>query len=79
MLNGDVALAKRLAQETGALLHSLRLTSGLEGRALGDAGDRQANEFLLRELAMHRPEDALAEPTSVATNGATHPFLAPAV
>ena len=59
MLNGDVALAKRLAQETGALLHSLRLTSGLEGRALGDAGDKQANEFLLRELAAHRPDDAV--------------------
>ncbi len=59
MLNGDVALAKRLAQETGELLHTLRLTSGLEGRALGDAGDKEANVFLLRELAMHRPDDAV--------------------
>ena len=59
MLNSDVELAKRLAQETGELLHSLRQTSGLEGRALGDAGDKEANEFLLRELAAHRPDDAV--------------------
>ena len=59
MLTSDVALAKRLAQETGELLHSLRLTSALQGHVLGDAGDRQANEFLLRELAMHRPADAV--------------------
>ena len=59
MLNSDVALAKRLAQETGELLHTLRLTSNLEGRALGDAGDKQANVFLLRELALRRPDDAV--------------------
>ena len=59
MLNEDVELAVRLAQETGALLHTLRLTSGLDGRALGDAGDAEANDFLLRELAVHRPEDAV--------------------
>ena len=59
MLTSDVVLAERLAQETGELLHSLRLTSALQGHVLGDAGDRQANEFLLRELAAHRPEDAV--------------------
>ena len=59
MLTNDVALAKRLARETGELLHSLRLTSALQGHVLGDAGDRQANEFLVRELAMHRPNDAV--------------------
>ena len=59
MLTTDVALAKRLAQETGELLHSLRLTSVLQGHVLGDAGDKQANEFLLRELAMQRPNDAV--------------------
>ena len=59
MLNEDVALAVRLAQETGALLHRLRQVSGLEGRSLGDAGDAEANEFLLQELAAHRPEDAV--------------------
>ena len=59
MVNEDVALAVRLAKETGALLHTLRLTSGLEAGALGDAGDAEANDFLLRELAVHRPEDAV--------------------
>jgi len=55
----DLELTTRLAEETGALLHALRLTSSLEGRALGDAGDKQANEFLLREFAKHRPQDAV--------------------
>ena len=59
MLSKDVELSIRLAQETGTKLDSLRLTSSLEGRALGDAGDRQANDFLLRELAVHRPFDAV--------------------
>ncbi len=59
MVNGDVALAKRLAEATGELLYTIRLTSGFEGRMLGDAGDAQANDFLLRELAMHRPDDAV--------------------
>ena len=59
MLETDVALAIRLARQTGALLQALRDNSRLHDRALGDAGDRQANEFLLSELAMHRPHDAV--------------------
>lgn len=59
MLTSDVELAVRLAQETGALLNALQLNSVLEGNALGDAGDAQANEFLLRELAEIRPQDAV--------------------
>lgn len=59
MFQNDVALATRLAQETGQLLQSLRATSVLRGHPLGDAGDKQANDFLLRELAVHRPDDAV--------------------
>ena len=59
VLDGDVALAKRLAHETGTKLASLRHTSGLQGRALGDAGDAQGNAFLLSELATNRPLDAV--------------------
>jgi 3'(2'), 5'-bisphosphate nucleotidase len=59
VLATDLDLAVRLARETGELLHALQLTSGLQGRALGDAGDAQANVLLLRELAAHRPDDAV--------------------
>ena len=55
----DVALARRLAREAGALLLQLRSAGGHEGRALGDAGDREANVFLLRALADARPHDAV--------------------
>ncbi len=59
MLATDLDLAVRLARETGELLHALQRTSGLQARALGDAGDAQANALLLRELAAHRPDDAV--------------------
>ena len=55
----DVALARRLAREAGALLLQLRSAGGHEGRALGDAGDREANIFLLNALAIARPHDAV--------------------
>ena len=55
----DVALARRLAREAGVLLVQLRNGGGHEGRALGDAGDREANVFLLRALADARPHDAV--------------------
>jgi 3'(2'), 5'-bisphosphate nucleotidase len=53
----DDVLATRLAREAGALLLALRTRSEHTGRALGDEGDRLANEFLLRELANARPND----------------------
>lgn len=37
----------------------LRRTGGLTGRELGDAGDRQANEYILGRLSAERPEDAV--------------------
>jgi 3'(2'), 5'-bisphosphate nucleotidase len=59
VLSSDLEIATRLARETGALLHALRIESSLGGHALGDAGDEQANDFLLRELATYRPGDAV--------------------
>jgi 3'(2'), 5'-bisphosphate nucleotidase len=55
----DSALASRLAREAGARLLALRMRGAHAGRALGDEGDRLANEFLLGELATARPEDAV--------------------
>ena len=55
----DARLAARLARHAGALLLDLQRTSGLAGKELGKAGDKQSNEWLLRELAAARPDDAV--------------------
>ena len=59
MSETDARLAARLAEDAGALLLGLQRTSDLTGKELGDAGDRQSNEWLLRELAAARPDDAV--------------------
>lgn len=61
----DLELAGRLATAAGELLLDLRRTSGLTGKDLGDAGDFQANVFLLKELARERPGDAVLSEESV--------------
>lgn len=61
----DAALARRLAQEAGELLVRLRVGGTHDGRALGDAGDRQANALLLEALARERPDDAVLSEESV--------------
>jgi len=55
----DAALAGRLAREAGRLLIDLRVKAGLEGKALGDAGDAAAHAFLVDELRRNRPADGL--------------------
>jgi 3'(2'), 5'-bisphosphate nucleotidase len=55
----DIALATRLAREAGVRLLALRERGEQVGRALGDEGDRLANEFLLHEFAKARPNDAV--------------------
>lgn len=61
----DIALAKRLAHETGVLLKNLRDSGAHQGHALGDAGDRLANILLLSALAAERPTDAVLSEESV--------------
>jgi 3'(2'), 5'-bisphosphate nucleotidase len=61
----DIALARRLAREAGILLMNLRDGGAHEGRALGDAGDHQANVFLLKALADGCPDDAVLSEESV--------------
>ncbi len=58
-LAADAALAARLAGEAGELLLALRARGEHRGRALGDAGDRAANEVLLDALAVERPADGV--------------------
>ncbi|TYQ10190.1 UNVERIFIED_ORG: 3'(2'), 5'-bisphosphate nucleotidase [Gordonia westfalica J30] len=58
-MTDDRALAGELATAAGELLLDIRKTSGLTGKELGNAGDSQSNEFLLRRLAEERPDDAV--------------------
>jgi 3'(2'), 5'-bisphosphate nucleotidase len=55
----DAALAAKLALEAGRLLTAVREESGLAGKALGDAGDREANRFLCEAIRTARPDDGL--------------------
>jgi 3'-phosphoadenosine 5'-phosphosulfate (PAPS) 3'-phosphatase len=61
----DAALAAGLAEEAGRLLLALRENSGLSGKELGQRGDHESNELLLRELARERPGDAVLSEESV--------------
>lgn len=55
----DAALAERLAAAAGEILLTLRATGVYEGKELGQQGDAQANELLMRELRAARPDDAI--------------------
>lgn len=59
----DAELARHLAQDAGRLLANLRAHAPAallaDPRALGDAGDRQANDYLVAALRRERPDDAI--------------------
>lgn len=55
----DQELAAKLAQTAGELLLRLRASGTLEGKALGQAGDRVANAYLIEALRAQRPNDAI--------------------
>lgn len=57
MSDGD--LAAHLAREAGELSLKLREQSALEGKALGKACDKAANEYLVKMLKAERPDDGL--------------------
>ena len=59
MGESDEQLAERLATAAGRILLDLRAKGELEGKALGKAGDEQANALLCREIRAARPDDAL--------------------
>jgi 3'(2'), 5'-bisphosphate nucleotidase len=59
MAESDAELAERLANAAGAILLDLRAQGGLDGKALGQAGDAAANALLCREIRAARPGDAL--------------------
>ena len=55
----DAELAAELAEEAGRILLDLRANGGLEDKALGEAGDRLANRYLIDRLAAERPDDGI--------------------
>jgi len=55
----DAELAAELAEEAGRILLDLRSNGSLDGKALGEAGDRLANRYLMDRLAAERPDDGI--------------------
>lgn len=55
----DARLTYRLALGTGEILKGVRGVGLLRDRALGDAGDDLAQNWIARVLAQHRPEDGV--------------------
>lgn len=53
----DVALARSIAADAGALLLAIRERGIERGSALGDAGDREANRLIIDRLRAARPLD----------------------
>lgn len=55
----DIDLAKKLAKKAGQILIELRETGQYEGKELGKAGDKAANDYLMAELLRLRPDDGI--------------------
>jgi 3'(2'), 5'-bisphosphate nucleotidase len=55
----DAELAAQLAKMAGHLLLDVRASGRFEGKALGAAGDKAANELLCAALRRERPQDGL--------------------
>ncbi|WP_328705897.1 3'(2'),5'-bisphosphate nucleotidase CysQ [Erythrobacter rubeus] len=55
----DARLAAHLAEIAGRILLDVRDSAVFEGKALGNAGDSTANEFLCHALRSARPDDGL--------------------
>ncbi len=55
----DIKLAHNLAKQAGILLQEIRASGNYEGKALGNAGDAKANDYLMAELNRLRPDDGI--------------------
>ncbi|CAN7148576.1 3'(2'),5'-bisphosphate nucleotidase CysQ [Phenylobacterium sp. LjRoot219] len=55
----DVELARHIAETAGRILVELQRSGLFEGKALGKAGDRTANAFIIEALKTNRPDDAI--------------------
>ena len=55
----DVELARHIADTAGRILVELQDSGLFDGKALGKAGDRTANAFIMEALKTNRPDDAI--------------------
>lgn len=55
----DLELAKAIAEGAGKILLDLRASGLFQAKALGKAGDRVANAFIIEALRENRPDDAI--------------------
>ncbi|WJY18336.1 3'(2'),5'-bisphosphate nucleotidase CysQ [Alteriqipengyuania flavescens] len=55
----DAELAAHLAEVAGRILIEVRESGMFEGKALGNAGDETANQFLCHAMRAARPDDGL--------------------
>ncbi len=63
----DAELAAMLAEGAGRIALAIRDSGVLHGAALGIAGDKLANQFILAGIAEHRPGDGLLSEESIDT------------
>ena len=69
----DAELAAQIAESAGKVLLSIRDSGLFEGKALGRAGDKIANCFIIDALHAQRPGDAiLSEESLDTTDRLTH-------
>jgi 3'(2'), 5'-bisphosphate nucleotidase len=59
MLETDTQLARHIASTAGELLVALQRSGLFQGKALGKAGDRVANAFIMEALRENRPDDGV--------------------
>ncbi|MEX0341212.1 MAG: 3'(2'),5'-bisphosphate nucleotidase CysQ [Erythrobacter sp.] len=64
----DAELAAHLAEVAGRILIEVRESGVFEGKALGQAGDQTANQFLVHALRRQRPDDGLLSEESKDTS-----------
>ena len=64
----DAELAAHLAECAGKILLKVRASGMFEGKALGNAGDKTANQFLCHALRHQRPDDGLLSEESKDTS-----------
>jgi 3'(2'), 5'-bisphosphate nucleotidase len=55
----DVELARHVAETAGRILLEIQGSGLFDGKALGKAGDRTANAFIMEALRTNRPDDAI--------------------
>lgn len=55
----DIELARHIAKTAGDVLLCLQESRLFQGQALGQAGDRVANAFIMEALRAQRPDDAV--------------------